>query len=207
LVTAVTPVAPDTVIGPTACKVTADTASVPPLSLVTVLTSVRVGSLVLVKLQVKSAPAFTLAEGIVSVLPLKVPIEPVFPVITLFASVHVAAVIAKPVTGVSVNVMSVFNVETLIAVGPTGAAVLAVVVVMLDGVLTKFVCEIANGPPTPPVVVFCTFTVGVFVLVIVQAMFEPAVVAAASSVMLPVAKFGVAVPVDPRPEQLAAVMV
>ena len=45
------------------------------------------------------------------------------------------------------------------------------------------------------------------VLVNVHAMFEPAAVAAASSVIVLADRFGVAVPVEPRPVQLAAVSV
>lgn len=87
-VTEPAPVTPEILLGPAALSITDDTASVPPLSLVTVLTKVRVGNLVLVKLHVKSEPAFTLAAGTVNVLPERVPIAPVLPVITLLASVH-----------------------------------------------------------------------------------------------------------------------
>jgi hypothetical protein len=63
-------------------KVTAPT---PPLL---ILVSERVGSLLLVKLQVKSEPALTLAAGMVSTLLTSVPMVPVLPVMAELASVQ-----------------------------------------------------------------------------------------------------------------------
>jgi hypothetical protein len=94
LVTAKAPVMPDIFVGPVAVKVTEGTVNVPPLSLFTVLTKVNVGNLLLVKLQVKSAPAFTLAAKIVSVLPVSDPMVPLLPVVAPFASVQDAAAVA-----------------------------------------------------------------------------------------------------------------
>lgn len=174
MATAAAPVMPEIFVGPVAVKVTEGTVSVPPLSLVTVLASVRVGSLLLVKLHVKSAPAFTFALGIVSVLLTKLPMLPVFVVIALFASVQDAEANAKPVAGVSVNVTAEPKVEILTAAGLAGAAVPAVVVVIPKGVLAKLVCAKVNTPPTSPTVVLVSLTVGVLVFVKVQVKSEPA---------------------------------
>ena len=57
--------------------------------------------------------------------------------------------------------------------------------------------------PTAPLLILVTATVGSLVLVNVQAMLEPAAVAAASSTTAPVARLGVAVPPVPRPVQVA----
>ena len=113
-----------------------------------ILVRVMVGRLTFVKTQVKSAPAFTLSAGIVSTLPDNVAKAlPVLPVMALLASVQVAVLIKKPAAGVSVKVTAVPIVLTLIAVGVVGVAVLATVVVMLLGVLARFVWSKLNGPP------------------------------------------------------------
>ena len=125
----------------------------PPLE---IFVSVIVGNLVLVKVQVKSAPALTFAARMVSTLPDRLPKEPVLPVNALLASVHEAAVSTKPAAGVSVNVMAVPIVVTLIAVGVAGVGVPAADVVMLPGALARLVWEKVKGPPEPPVVIFCT---------------------------------------------------
>ena len=59
-----------------------------------------------------------------------------------------------------------------------------------------------KGPPKPPLVIFCTFTVAVL-FVTVQAIVEPAAVAATSNVkLLPET---VAVPPEPMPVHATAV--
>lgn len=57
--------------------------------------------------------------------------------------------------------------------------------------------------PTAPLEIFVSVTVGRFVFVNVQTMFEPAEVAAASRTSAPVARFGTAVPPEPKPVQIA----
>ena len=74
-----------------------------------------------------------------------------------------------------------------------------VVIVWLDQPLVPVN---VNGP-TPPLLIFVSVTVGSFVLVNVQAIFVPAAVAAASRIKAPVVRFGVAVPPEPTPEQVA----
>ena len=58
-------------------------------------------------------------------------------------------------------------------------------------------------PPMSPFDIFVSAIVGSFVLVNVQAMLEPAAVAAAFRANAPVARFGVAVPPVPMPVQVA----
>ena len=58
-------------------------------------------------------------------------------------------------------------------------------------------------PPTPPSEILVSAIVGSLVLVNVQAMADPAAVAALSRIKAPVARFGVAVPPVPIPVQLA----
>lgn len=127
----------------------------------------------MVKTQVMSAPATTLAAGIVKVEPLSEPNDAGFPVTALLESVHVAEVMAKPVACVSVIWTCDPIVVTLIAVGDAGVAVAAVVVVMLGGVLARLTDEKLKAPPTLPAVIFCTFSVGVLLLVRTQVMSAP----------------------------------
>ena len=74
-----------------------------------------------------------------------------------------------------------------------------VVIVWLDHPLVP----VNVNPPTPPLLILVSVTVGSLVLVNVQAMFDPAAVAAASRTRAPVARFGTAVPPDPKPEHVA----
>lgn len=80
-----------------------------------------------------SVPATTLAAGIVPVLPEKVPNEAGFSVMALLASEHAKPESTYPVSGTSVSETAEPIVVTLIAVGATGAAVLAAVVAMAAG--------------------------------------------------------------------------
>ena len=50
----------------------------------------------------------------------------------------------------------------MLATGATGAAVPTVAVVMAAGVVARLVTANVNGPPMPPVVIFCTATVAGF---------------------------------------------
>ena len=59
--------------------------------------------------------------------------------------------------------------------------------------------------PVPPLEIFVRLIVGRFALINVQVTFDPAAVAAASRTSAPVARFGVAVPPPPIPEQAAEV--
>jgi hypothetical protein len=89
----------------------------------------------------------------------------------------------------------------VIAIGAAGAAVPAVAVEIPNGVLARLDCVNVKGPSKPPMVVFCTLMIGVFVLVMVHAMFEPAAVAAESRVIVPATRFDTADPPEPRPVQ------
>ena len=73
-------------------------------------------------------------------------------------------------------------VDTLIAVGDDGVAVAAVVVVILGGVLARLMDEKLKAPPTLAVVIFCTFTVGILLLVRTQVMSAPPFTLAAATV-------------------------
>ncbi len=87
--------------------------------------------------------------------------------------------------------------------GLAGVGVPAAVVVIAPGAAARLVWLKLKGPPKPPVVTFCTFTV-VRLLVKVHEMLAPAVMAAALRVTVRVARLGVAVPA-PRPEQVMSV--
>ena len=137
---------------------------------------------VLAKTQVKSAPATTLAAGMVSVVPDTVPIDPVLPVMALLASVQEAVVKKKPAALVSVKYTAVPTKVTLMAVGEAGVAVPAATVVMPAGALARLVCAKVKAPPKPPVVIFCTLTVGILRLVKRQVKSAPATTFAAGMV-------------------------
>ena len=161
-------------------------------------------SFALLNTQVKSAPATTLMAGMVRTLATRVPMLPELPVTALLASVHEAEVIMKVAATLSVRVTAMPDVVTLMATGAAGVAVFAATVVMPAGALARLVCVNVKGPPTPPVVIFCTLTVGIFRLVNVHSTLFVAAVAAALSDTVPEPRFGVAVPV-PSPLQLMAV--
>lgn len=152
----------------------------------------------------KSAPETTLAGGIVKTLPVSVPMLPELPVIALLASVQLADPMAKVAGDVSVSVTAVPTVVTLIAVGEAGVAIPTATVVMPAGELARLVCAKVKAPPTPPVVIFCTLTVGTFRLVKEHRTLFVAAVAAALSTTVPAPRLGVAVPA-PKPLQVMAV--
>ena len=105
-----------------------------------VLTITSCGApLVLENTQVKSAPAFMLAAGIKRVEPVNVPIDPMFPVVALLASVQLAELMKNPPAAASVNVVFAPNTDALIMVGDAGVAVAAVRVVIAPGVETRLV--------------------------------------------------------------------
>ena len=56
----------------------------------------------------------------------------------------------------------------LIAVGDAGVAVFTATVLIDAGALARLVWLTLNGPPKPPTVVFCTFTVAVLLLLKLQ---------------------------------------
>ena len=123
----------------------------------------------LVRVHLICAAATTFAAGIVITLPTSVPKLAGLPVLAALASLHVNAVAAKFVAGVSVIVTAVLKAVTLMTVGEAGVAVLAAVVVMAVGLEAKLVDEKVNGPPMAAVVIFCKVTVVVWgVLVNVQ---------------------------------------
>jgi hypothetical protein len=130
--------------------------------------SATADKLLLARLQVKTAPATTLADGTVITLDATDPNVPVLPVMALFESVQDTALRSKPDGSVVVTVMAVPNVVTLIAVGDDGVAVDATVVVMFAGVEARLVCAKLNGPPVPPAVVTCSLKVAAFELVKTQ---------------------------------------
>ena len=128
----------------------------------------------LVRTQVIFAAATTLAAGIVTTLPAKVPKVPVLPVTAELESVQLTALAVKFVAAVSVIVTAVFRAETVIGVGTAGVAVPVAVVVIAAGADARLVCVKVKGPPTAPVVIFCKATVaGIAVLVKVQAIASP----------------------------------
>lgn len=126
------------------------------------------GVLVFVNIQVKAAPAFMAVAGTVRMVPARVPMAPVLPVIALFASVQLADVSAYVAARLSVSVTLVPIVATGIAAGATGAAVPATVVEMAVGVLVRLVWVNEKGPPKAPTVTLLTATVGILVLEKVQ---------------------------------------
>ena len=107
-----------------------------------------------VNTQLNRAPTFTFAAGIVSVVPARLPIDPVLPVTALLASVQLAEVSVKPEATVSDKVTAAPTVVTLIALGLAGVAVPLDAVVMGAGALARFVRENENGPPDPMLVIF-----------------------------------------------------
>ena len=156
--------------------------------------------------QVTSAPATTFAAAKVTTVPEKEPKVPVFPVVALLASVQLVAVMAYPAGGVSVTVTLVPIAVMLVGEGEAGPGVASAEVVTDGGFEAKLIWTKLNGPPNPPKVIFCNLKVGIFVSTMAHAMVEPETVAAASKVMVPAAKLGVAVPPVPRPEQEAPVI-
>lgn len=97
------------------------------------------------------------------------PNVPGFPVTAELASLHVALAIVKNELAPSEICTIEFKVLTLAAAGVEGAAVPIVAVVIAVGAEARFETEKLNGPPSPPVVIFCTVTVaGVAVFMIVQ---------------------------------------
>jgi hypothetical protein len=128
-----------------------------------------VGLAALVKTQVICAAGTTFAAGMVSNWPTKLPKVPVFPVTAEFASVQLALVRLNRAFAFSDICTTLFSVETLIAEGAAGVGVDAAVVVMAAGTEARLATENVKGPPGPPVVDFCSFTVaGQAVLVRVQ---------------------------------------
>lgn len=110
-----------------------------------------------------------MAAGIAISWPVKVPKVLGLPVTAELASVQVAPAIVKNELAPSEICTIEFKVLTLADVGATGAAVPAVEVVIVAGAVARFETAKLNGPPSPPVVIFCTVTVaGLAVLVIVQ---------------------------------------
>ena len=124
----------------------------------------------LVKTQVKAAPAFTADPGMVRTPPANDPIGPVLPVTALFPSVQLAAVRKNVGATPSVKVTALPITATLIAAGAAGVAVPATNVFIAEGALVKLVWVNENGPPTPPTVVFWTATVGILAFTNVHVM-------------------------------------
>ena len=77
------------------------------------------------------------------------------------------------------------------------------VTVVIDWAAPKPLSPLNVKPPTAPLEIFVSVIVGSLVLVKVQAMFDAAAVAAALRASAPVERFGVAVPPDPMPVQVA----
>lgn len=128
-----------------------------------------------------SAPALMLLAGMVNIVPASEPKLAGLRVTAALRSEQVAPVMKNPPTAGSLIMTAVPTVVTLIGVGAAGVGVAAAAVVMLAGVATRFVCVKENGPPKPPMVVFCKATRG-RVLVSTQVMSAPATVRAAGMV-------------------------
>jgi hypothetical protein len=125
-------------------------------------TATVAGFAVLVKLQVICAAGSTFAAGTVNTFPARLPKLPGLPVKLELASLQVADVASKLVLAASVTCTCVLTAETWMAVGATGAAVLAAVVEILEIAEARFVAANVNGPPNPLVVIFCKANVGGF---------------------------------------------
>jgi hypothetical protein len=124
----------------------------------------------LVNVQLICAAGKTLAAGTAINNPVNVPKLLGLPVTTEFASVQLAPAIVKNGLLLSETCTIELSVLTAIAGGAVGAAEPIIVVVIAAGAEAKFETEKLNGPPSPPVVIFCTATLAGFAtLVIVQA--------------------------------------
>ena len=78
---------------------------------------------------------------------------------------------------------ALFKLVTALAMGTVGAAVPAAMVVIEAGAAARLVAAKVNGPPKPPVVIFCTATVAAFAaLVKVQVIFAAGKILAAGMV-------------------------
>lgn len=109
----------------------------------------------LVKVQLNFANGFKLATGMVMTLPDRLPKFPEgLPEVAVLVSAQVAVVKVKLALAASVNVTGVTTDVTVMAAGATGAAVPAVVVVILLMVPERLVAVKVNGPLTAPVVIF-----------------------------------------------------
>ena len=112
----------------------------------------------LVNTQVICAAGKIFAAFTVMEVPATVPKLPTLPVTAELASVQLAVVKVKVEVTVSVICTALLRAVTLLATGAAGAAVPTVVVVMDAGVVARLVTAKLNGPPSPPVVIFCTAT-------------------------------------------------
>ena len=125
---------PEIVVGPVALNAKALVVAVPPLLLVTVLTSVNRGTNMFETAQVMTAPAFTLVAAIVITCP-EIEAEKLagFPDTAEFESVHVAdaPVISQPDGPVSVTVVNVLTIPRMLK-GPVTGTPDAVVVTEVD---------------------------------------------------------------------------
>ena len=109
---------------------------------------------VLVKVQTIFAKGLRLVARIVMVLPAKLPKLAGFPVVPELVSVQLKLDNVKFVLAASVSVTGLLILVTELLFTVVGAAVPAVIVVILAGVPAKFVAVNVNGPPGKPVVIF-----------------------------------------------------
>ena len=107
-----------------------------------------------------------LAAATVIAVPATVPKLPAFPVTAEFASLQLAVVKVKVELTVSVICTAVLKAAAIFATGEVGAATPTVDVVMLAGAALRLVTAKLNGPPSPPVVIFCTATVADFAVLV-----------------------------------------
>ena len=158
----------------------------------------------LLKTQLMSAPMMIAVLGIVMLAVVEVATGFTEPVTLALLSVQVTPDDFQAVLKLSVRTTAVPVAVAIRLVGVVGVAVETKIVEILANVPVRFISAKLNGPPVPPVVIFCTDTNGRRRLVIVQTMFDPAAVAATSSVTtLPASD---AVPPAPMPVQLCVVI-
>jgi hypothetical protein len=120
----------------------------------------------LVNVHLICAAGRILAAGMAINKPVSVPKLPGLPVTAEFASLQLAPAIVKNALLLSETCTMEFKVLTAMAEGAAGAAEPIVDVVMAAGVAARFDTAKLNGPPSPPVVIFCTATVAGFAMLV-----------------------------------------
>lgn len=133
----------------------------PPKEPAVVFCNANVGGFgALLNVQTIFANGFRLTTGTVMTLPASVPKLAGLPVVPELVSVQLPLDNVKLLLAASVRVTGLAMLVTEIELGAAGAAVPAVMVVMLAGAPAKLVAEKLNGPPATTVVIFCMATKG-----------------------------------------------
>jgi hypothetical protein len=165
----------------------------PPVPPLETFVSVTVGRRPFVTVQAMADPG-AICAAVKSIAPVVVFtvgwVPPPVPVQVTLTSCHPAGM-------VSVMVVAV---ETAVSVCVAPVTPVPETVVVMVWLVQPFV-PVNVKPPVPPFETFVSVTVGRRVFVYVQAMLDPAAVAAELSTTAPVTKFGVAVPPVPNPVQ------